>query len=81
MSALISSYFNCCFGGSVSSLLFQSSLSVTGPTKVTFIIYHSVQKVVSESSRPVILLTASVKEDERGGQGQTFTSLVHQSAT
>jgi hypothetical protein len=35
--------------------------------------------VVSESSLTVIV-TASVKEDERGGQGHTFASLFHQSA-
>jgi hypothetical protein len=31
---------------------------------------------VSESSRAVIVVTASVK-DERGGQGHTSTSLLH----
>jgi hypothetical protein len=35
---------------------------------------------VSESSRTVIVVTASVKEDERGGQGHTFESLLHMSA-
>jgi hypothetical protein len=29
----------------------------------------------------ILLLTASVKEDERGGQGHTSASLLHQSAT
>jgi hypothetical protein len=38
-------------------------------------------KVLSESSRTVSVVTASVKEDERGGQGHTSTSLLHQSAT
>jgi hypothetical protein len=36
--------------------------------------------VVSEGSRTVIVVTASVKEDERGGQGHTSESLLHQSA-
>jgi hypothetical protein len=35
---------------------------------------------VSESSRTVIVVTASVKEDERGGKCHTSTSLLHQSA-
>jgi hypothetical protein len=38
-------------------------------------------EVVSESSQTVIVVTASVKEDERGGQGHTSKSLLHQSAT
>jgi hypothetical protein len=38
-------------------------------------------EVVSESSRTVIVVTASVKEDERGGQGHTSEYLLHQSAT
>jgi hypothetical protein len=38
-------------------------------------------KVLSESSRTVIVVIASVKEDERGGQGHTSASLLHQSAT
>jgi hypothetical protein len=29
----------------------------------------------------ILLLTASEKEDERGGQGHTSVSLLHQSAT
>jgi hypothetical protein len=29
----------------------------------------------------IIVVTASVKKDERGGQGHTFASLLHQSAT
>jgi hypothetical protein len=36
---------------------------------------------VLESSRTVIVVTASVKEDERGGQGHTSASLLHQSVT
>jgi hypothetical protein len=36
--------------------------------------------VVSEGSRTIIV-TVSVKEDERGGQGHTSESLFHQSAT
>jgi hypothetical protein len=38
-------------------------------------------KVVSESSRTLIVVTALVKEDERGGQGHISASLLHQSAT
>jgi hypothetical protein len=38
-------------------------------------------EMLLESSLTVILVTASVKEDERGGQGDTSTSLLHQSAT
>jgi hypothetical protein len=38
-------------------------------------------KLVSESSQAVIVVTASLKEDERGGQGHTSESLLHQSAT
>jgi hypothetical protein len=34
----------------------------------------------SECSRTGILVTASVKEDERGGQGHTSARLLHQSA-
>jgi hypothetical protein len=37
--------------------------------------------VLSESSWTVIVVTASLKEDERGGQGHTSESLLHQSAT
>jgi hypothetical protein len=37
--------------------------------------------VVSESSLTVIVVTSSVKEDERGGQGHTSESLLRQSAT
>jgi hypothetical protein len=36
-------------------------------------------EVVSESGT-FILVTASAKEDERGGQGHTSTSLLHQTA-
>jgi hypothetical protein len=36
---------------------------------------------VSESSCTVIVVTSSVKEDEREGQGHTSASLLHQSAT
>jgi hypothetical protein len=46
--------------------------------------YHpnlSLSEVVSESSRTVIAVTALVKQDERGGQGHTSESLLHQSAT
>jgi hypothetical protein len=32
-------------------------------------------------SQTVTVVTASVKEDERGGQGHTSASLLHQSAT
>jgi hypothetical protein len=37
-------------------------------------------EVLSEISLTVIVVTASVKEDERGGQGHTSASLLHQSA-
>jgi hypothetical protein len=37
-------------------------------------------EVLSESSQVAIVATASVKEDERGGQGHTSESLLHQSA-
>jgi hypothetical protein len=38
-------------------------------------------EVVSESSQALIVVTVSVKEDEKGGQGHTSKSLLHQSAT
>jgi hypothetical protein len=37
-------------------------------------------EVVSESSWTVIFVIASVKEDEREGQGNASTSLLHQPA-
>jgi hypothetical protein len=37
--------------------------------------------LLSESSRTVIAVTTSVKEDERGGHGHTSASILHQSAT
>ena len=37
--------------------------------------------MVFESSRTVIVVTVSAKEYERGGQGHTSESLLHQSAT
>jgi hypothetical protein len=37
-------------------------------------------KVLSESSRTVTVVTASVKEYERGSQGHTSANLLHQSA-
>jgi hypothetical protein len=40
-----------------------------------------VEMVVSESSRTVIFVTISVKEDEKEGKGHTSESLMHQSAT
>jgi hypothetical protein len=40
-----------------------------------------IYKVLLESSQTVIVVSASVKEDEREGQGYTSTSLLHQSAT
>jgi hypothetical protein len=36
-------------------------------------------ELLSESSWAGIVVIASVKEDERGGQGHTSTSLLHQS--
>jgi hypothetical protein len=46
------------------------------------IIWHmlSPYEVVSESSWTVTVLTASMKEDGRGGQGHTSARLLHQSA-
>jgi hypothetical protein len=38
-------------------------------------------EVVLESSRNVIVVIASVIDDERGDKGHTFESLLHQSAT
>jgi hypothetical protein len=35
--------------------------------------------IVSESSQTVTVVTASVKEHERGGHGHTSESLMHQS--
>jgi hypothetical protein len=37
--------------------------------------------VVSESSQTITIVTALVKEDERGSQGHTSKSLFHQSVT
>jgi hypothetical protein len=39
-----------------------------------------IYKVVSESSRIFIIITAMVSEDEKGGQGHTSESLLHQYA-
>jgi hypothetical protein len=38
-------------------------------------------EVVFESFQTVIAVTASLKDDERGGQGHTSASLLRQSAT
>jgi hypothetical protein len=38
-------------------------------------------KMLSESSWTVIVVTALVKDDDRGGQGHTSASLLHQSVT
>jgi hypothetical protein len=48
-----------------------------------YIDWHSLAsyEVLSENSRSVIVVTASLKEDERRGQGHTSASLLHQSAT
>jgi hypothetical protein len=40
-----------------------------------------IPEVLSESSRTLIVVTASVKEDEGEGQGHTSASLLHQSTT
>jgi hypothetical protein len=40
-----------------------------------------IYEVLSENSQTVIVVIASVKEDERGGQGHTSESLLHQPAT
>jgi hypothetical protein len=53
----------------------------TGCYKDNFTIYMCIYEVLSGSSRTVIVVTASVKEDQRGGQSHTSTSLLHQSAT
>jgi hypothetical protein len=37
----------------------------------------NVYKVASENSGMVIVITASVKEDEKGGLGLTSASLLH----
>lgn len=42
--------------------------------------YNNRYKVLSGSSMAVIVITALEKKDERGGQGHTSESLVHQSA-
>jgi hypothetical protein len=39
-----------------------------------------IYKILFDRSLTVIVVTASVKEDERGGQGHTSESLLHQSA-
>jgi hypothetical protein len=44
-------------------------------------IYGEQYEMVSESSWTIIVVTAPVKEDERGGQGHTSASLFDQSAT
>jgi hypothetical protein len=36
-------------------------------------------EVLLESSRTAVVVTVSVKEDERGGQGHTFANVLHQS--
>jgi hypothetical protein len=50
------------------------------PLHVCLSYYTSLYKLLLESSRTVIVVTASVKEDEREGQGHTSASLLHQSA-
>jgi hypothetical protein len=62
----------------------QTSFIQDQTTAITYVNYKDFSKIkksVSESSRTVIVVTALVKEDERGGQGHTSTSLLHQSAT
>jgi hypothetical protein len=44
-------------------------------------LFLGMYEVVSESSRTVVVITALVKKDERGGQGHTSKSLLHRSAT
>jgi hypothetical protein len=56
-----------------SALDTEDDLSVLLPT--------STYEVLTESSRTVNVVTASVKEDERGGQDHTSASLLHHSAT
>jgi hypothetical protein len=43
--------------------------------------FEFIYKVLLESPRTVIVVTALVKEDERRGQGHTSASLLLQSAT
>jgi hypothetical protein len=40
----------------------------------------NITRCLMESTQTVIVLTAWVKVDERGGQGHTSASLLHQSA-
>jgi hypothetical protein len=74
------------------SLLFNAGIVSSHrkwPVLSTFIIIrhpHSsfqlymTYEVVSESSQTVTIVTVSVKEDERGGKGNTSASLLHQHA-
>jgi hypothetical protein len=65
------------------SLVLHPSLSLPLPLAPVILAqpFQQTYEVVSESSRTVIVVTASVKEDERGAQGHTSESLLHQSAT
>ncbi|PNF19678.1 hypothetical protein B7P43_G16065 [Cryptotermes secundus] len=52
-------------------------------TEITYANYKDFikrKKSVSESSWTITVVTALVKDDERGGQGHTSTSLLQQSA-
>jgi hypothetical protein len=45
------------------------------------ILFAVCMSMLSESPSTVIIISASVKEDERGGQGHTSASLLYRSAT
>jgi hypothetical protein len=70
-------------GGFSYSLFLHPSLSLPLPLAPVIHAQPFLQtyKMVSESSWTVIAVTASVKEDERGSQGHTSASLLHQSTT
>jgi hypothetical protein len=51
------------------------------PLLIHYTTEEELLEVVSEGSRTVVVVTDSVKEDERGVQGHTSTSLFYQSAT
>jgi hypothetical protein len=53
-----------------------NSIKISRPKFLTSVMYE----MVSESSWTIIVLTASVKEDEREGQGHTSERLLYQSA-
>jgi hypothetical protein len=71
------------FGRRVYHLSFNTSLYVYPSHATSAYISQTPENLrVMEfnASQYVIVVTASVKEDERGGQGHTSASLLHQSA-